>query len=90
MNKPFEPWPSPGSRRRSRPARAVGVIGLGYVGLPLAAACATPGYRNVCFDVDPEKIKKLNAGRSYIDALSSDTLSKQLLAKRFEATRSSH
>jgi UDP-N-acetyl-D-glucosamine dehydrogenase len=44
----------------------VGVIGLGYVGLPLVGAIAGSGFRVVGFDVDAEKVERLNAGRSYI------------------------
>jgi UDP-N-acetyl-D-glucosamine dehydrogenase len=44
----------------------IGIIGLGYVGLPLAQCFATAGYRVLGFDIDPEKAKALNAGRSYI------------------------
>ncbi len=44
----------------------VGVIGLGYVGLPLIRAFCAGGLKTVGFDVDPEKIHKLRAGQSYI------------------------
>ena len=44
----------------------VGVIGLGYVGLPLIRAFCAGGLKTVGFDVDPEKIRKLRAGQSYI------------------------
>ncbi len=46
----------------------VGVIGLGYVGLPLAAACARAGFNVVGLDIDETKTAKLNSGTSYIDA----------------------
>ncbi len=44
----------------------VGIIGLGYVGLPLAATFAESGFSVIGFDVDAAKIAELNAGRSYI------------------------
>lgn len=44
----------------------VGVVGLGYVGLPLAAAFARAGCRVIGFDTDPKKASALNAGKSYI------------------------
>ena len=47
-------------------AATVGVMGLGYVGLPLVGAIAGSGFRVVGFDVDAEKVERLNAGRSYI------------------------
>lgn len=45
----------------------IGIIGLGYVGLPLALEYLKQGYRVVGFDVDPEKIVFLKAGNSYIE-----------------------
>ena len=44
----------------------VGVLGLGYVGLPLAREFATAGLKVVGFDVDEKKVKILNSGRSII------------------------
>jgi UDP-N-acetyl-D-glucosamine dehydrogenase len=52
-------------RIRARTAR-VGVIGLGYVGLPLAVEFAHTGFDVTGFDVDPAKTDQINAGRSYI------------------------
>lgn len=48
----------------------VGIIGLGYVGLPLANASAKAGYRVIGFDVDASKVDRLYAGSSYIEAVS--------------------
>ncbi len=50
----------------------VGVLGLGYVGLPLIRAFIDAGFETLGFDVDPEKIEKLNAGESYIAHISSE------------------
>jgi UDP-N-acetyl-D-glucosamine dehydrogenase len=52
-------------RLRDRSA-ALGVIGLGYVGLPLARTAAMRGFRVLGFDIDAAKVAELNAGRSYI------------------------
>ncbi|MGC1504651.1 MAG: nucleotide sugar dehydrogenase [Sulfitobacter sp.] len=52
----------------------VGIVGLGYVGLPLANATAKAGYRVIGFDVDAGKVDKLYAGQSYIEAVSSADL----------------
>ena len=52
----------------------VAVIGLGYVGLPLAVAAARGDFSVTGFDVDPSKIEKIEAGRSYIDAVSDAAL----------------
>ena len=45
----------------------IGVIGLGYVGLPLAVAFAEASFRTVGIDLDPNKVTSLNSGQSYID-----------------------
>ncbi|QEG36023.1 UDP-N-acetyl-D-glucosamine 6-dehydrogenase [Bythopirellula goksoeyrii] len=50
----------------------VGIVGLGYVGLPLARAFITKGIRVIGFDVDQRKVDHLLAGHSYIGHLSSD------------------
>ena len=55
---------------KSRTA-VVGVIGLGYVGLPLIRAFCAGGLKTMGFDVDAEKIRKLKAGQSYIRHLPS-------------------
>jgi UDP-N-acetyl-D-glucosamine dehydrogenase len=64
----------------------VGVIGLGYVGLPLAATVAQAGFTTVGFDIDPEKVAQLNAGASYIDAVPAGRLAAIIEAKRFRAS----
>ena len=64
----------------------VAVIGLGYVGLPLAMACAREGYAVTGFDIDPEKPVQLNSGSSYIDAVSDRDLEHQRRDGKFAAT----
>ncbi len=61
------------SRIDTRTAR-VGIIGLGYVGLPLARAFATAGLRVTGFDVDPAKVDALLEGRSYIQQIGAEWL----------------
>ena len=56
---------------RERRAR-VGVIGLGYVGLPLAVEFAKAGLRTVAFDVDTDKVQMLGRGESYIGDVPDD------------------
>ncbi|WP_407733177.1 nucleotide sugar dehydrogenase [Pseudomonas citronellolis] len=63
----------------------VGIYGLGYVGLPLALRFAEVGVRVIGFDIDPEKVHKLNAGKSYIERLESNQIVKAL-ESGFEAT----
>ena len=53
---------------------SVGVIGLGYVGLPLAVAFAEAGEDVVAVDVDPRKIAAIRAGESYVEDISSERL----------------
>ncbi len=69
---------------RHRTAR-VGIIGLGYVGLPLARAFARTGFRVLGFDIDPHKVAKLNAGKSYIKQFPDATIA-GMREKGFEAT----
>lgn len=57
----------------TKTARA-GVIGLGYVGLPLAMTIAKSGFNVTGFDIDPGKIVSIDAGRSYIEAVSDEVL----------------
>jgi UDP-N-acetyl-D-glucosamine dehydrogenase len=62
----------------------VGVIGLGYVGLPLAVAFAREGCDVVAVDLDPRKIEAIGAGESYVEDVSSQSLAE--VADRILAT----
>jgi UDP-N-acetyl-D-glucosamine dehydrogenase len=53
----------------------IGIVGLGYVGLPLMLRYIEVGYQVLGFDIDPEKVDALNAGQSYIEHIASDTIS---------------
>ncbi len=64
----------------------IGIIGLGYVGLPLANAFINAGFTVLGFDVDQAKVDRLAAGESYIKHISSETVSGWLSAGQFEAT----
>ena len=61
----------------------VAVIGLGYVGLPLAATAAARGFSVTGFDIDDRKMQQLDAGKSYIDAVSDTVLAEIVSAGRF-------
>jgi UDP-N-acetyl-D-glucosamine dehydrogenase len=63
----------------------VALIGLGYVGLPLALLFVEAGFRVTGFDIDAEKVEALNAGRSYIQRIPSTQIA-DALARRFSAT----
>jgi UDP-N-acetyl-D-glucosamine dehydrogenase len=64
----------------------IGIIGCGYVGLPLGLRFAEVGQRVMGFDTDPEKVKQLNAGKSYIQHIPEDKIAKYVGEKRLEAT----
>ncbi len=68
----------------------VGIIGLGYVGLPLVMRLTQVGFRVLGFDTDPRKVEALNAGRSYIRHIPSQQIAALRQpaagAPKFEAT----
>src|SRR5258708_2787301 len=64
----------------------IGVIGLGYVGLPLAVEFARAGFDVTGFDVDASKITEINAGRSYIPDVTQKDLADVVLGGRLRAT----
>ena len=64
----------------------VGVIGLGYVGLPLLHAFHSAGFAVLGFDVDPQKIVLLRRGENYLKHLGPDMVARMLKAGRFEVT----
>src|SRR6266550_653734 len=64
----------------------VGVIGLGYVGLPLLAAFHRAGFPVIGFDVDPKKIEALRRGENYLKHLGPGMVKEMLSRGRFEAT----
>src|SRR5689334_19499380 len=73
------------ARLKARTA-AVAVVGLGYVGLPLAEAFAAGGFAVRGFDVDEDKVATLNRGESYIRHIPSDRVGELLKTGRFRAT----
>jgi UDP-N-acetyl-D-glucosamine dehydrogenase len=52
----------------------VGIIGMGYVGLPLLHCFVEKGFRSIGFDVDLNKVEALQNGRSYIKHISSERI----------------
>ena len=63
-----------------------GVVGLGYVGLPLAVELARAGFRTVGFDIDPSKVAAVGRGRSYIDDVPGEAVAELTAGGRLEAT----
>lgn len=70
---------------RSRSAR-VGIVGLGYVGLPLAVEFAKAGFTVTGIDVSEEKVRRVNAGDSYIGDIASSTLAPLVESGKLRAT----
>ena len=64
----------------------VGVVGLGYVGLPLVVEFASAGFAAIGFEVDQSKANRINAGESYIGDIDSQTVSRLTESKQLEAT----
>ena len=64
----------------------IGVIGLGYVGLPLLRAFHQSGFPVLGFDIDQSKIDALHAGRNYLRHLGDDFVQQMAASDRFEAT----
>ncbi len=63
----------------------IGVVGLGYVGIPLSLRYAEAGYKVLGFDIDPEKTEKITAGKTYIKHIPDEAI-KAATALGFEAT----
>src|SRR5438034_2288612 len=76
---------TPLERIRNKQAR-IGVIGLGYVGLPLAVEFARAGFDVTGFDVDAAKTAQINAGKSYIPDVAESDLAAMVGARKLRAT----
>jgi UDP-N-acetyl-D-glucosamine dehydrogenase len=63
-----------------------GIVGLGYVGLPLAVELSRTGYRVLGFDVNPDVVEGLNQGRSHVKDVTDEQLQKAMECGRFTAT----
>ena len=64
----------------------VGVIGLGYVGLPLAIEFAKSGFDVIGIDIDVSKINLINDGKNYIKDIDNNTFKEVIESKKFCAT----
>ena len=70
----------------SRRTAHVGIVGLGYVGLPTMVALAKAGFKATGLDIAQERADRINAGDSYIEDVSSDTLGTLVSQKVITAT----
>ncbi len=73
-------------RQRLAGAPTVGVVGLGYVGLPLAVAFAESGASVVGVDLDAGRVARVNAGHSFVEDVSSEALAPLVRGERLVAT----
>lgn len=73
-------------KRINNKTAVIGIIGLGYVGLPLALEYAHKGFKTIGFDIDEKKIPILNSGKSYIKHINIDKIKKAVQSKKFFAT----
>ncbi|MCK9282636.1 MAG: nucleotide sugar dehydrogenase [Melioribacteraceae bacterium] len=64
----------------------IGVIGMGYVGLPLALAFAKKGFATIGFDIDEKKIPLLNEGKTYIKHIAEKNIKEAVDSGKFSAT----
>ena len=88
MTDTIEPTALPESalaRKIADRSALVGIIGLGYVGLPLARAFSRGGFRVLGFDTDANKVQTLNHGESYIRQIPDEEV-RELRRTGFEAT----
>ncbi len=76
------------SRLAARSA-SIGILGLGYVGLPLARAFCQAGYKVLGFDINSERVATLHAGRSPIAHVPDDDIRAMRVADQFEVTTDS-
>lgn len=74
------------TRRYHDKSAVMGIVGMGYVGIPLALACWTAGFRVVGFDVDADKVAALNAGKSYIKHIPAGEVAAAVKNGRLRAT----
>ena len=64
----------------------LGVVGLGYVGLPLAVEKAKAGFKVIGFDIQAKRVDMVNRGENYIGDVVDEELKELVLNKRLEAT----
>ena len=86
LNVLFETARGQLARRIANKEAQIGILGLGYVGLPLALAFSENGFHTYGIDIDESKVRSINQGRSYIADISHAQIAKELVSQNFCAT----
>ena len=73
-------------RRLNSKEATIGIVGLGYVGLPLAVEYADQGFSTVGIDVDDDRVGQLNAGENYLDDLDDSVVGRLVEEERLRGT----
>jgi UDP-N-acetyl-D-glucosamine dehydrogenase len=73
-------------RKIEKKEALIGIIGMGYVGLPLVLRFCEEGFHILGFDVDPKKIAQLKRGKSYLKSISSSRISQFIRSGRLDVT----
>ncbi|ODT06438.1 MAG: hypothetical protein ABS35_45915 [Kaistia sp. SCN 65-12] len=64
----------------------IGIIGLGYVGIPLALTACKAGFQVVGFDIDAKRVAQINRGESFIKHIPTEAIASAIKEERFRAT----
>ena len=83
---PHQTSPSTSSPSERKSTISVGIVGLGYVGLPLSLQFAKTGVTVLGLDIDPAKVEALNQAQSYIKHIESSAIAEAVRQKTFSAT----
>ena len=84
--RPQNRWPGILKKRLSGRTATLGIVGMGYVGLPLAIAAQRAGFTVVGFDIDAEKVKVLNRGQSPIHNIDDKKVAAMVESGKFHAS----
>lgn len=85
MSEPAPQFETVLKRFKERNA-VIGIVGLGYVGLPLALACVDAGYRTIGFDINAKRVEAINNAEQVISYISGETMTAAVGSGRFEST----
>ncbi len=85
MSQPASQFDSLLGRIRDRDA-VVGIVGMGYVGLPLALACIDAGYRTIGFDINAKRVEAINNAEQVISYIPAEVMTAAVASGRFENT----